>query len=86
MEQQPSKPLSHIMQGAESHLRHMHEAEGMPELEDDEDDEIDDDIDGPRPVDSDDAKDAEATNRPLQEALPATEIAVAEKSAEGNGM
>ncbi len=36
--------------------------------------------------DSDDAKDAEATNRPLQEALPATEIAVAEKSAEGNGM
>ncbi len=50
MEQQPSKPLSHIMQGAESHLRHMHEAEGMPELEDDEDDEIDDDIDGPRPV------------------------------------
>ncbi len=29
--------------------------------------------------DSDDAKDAEATNRPLQEALPATEIAVAEK-------
>jgi hypothetical protein len=28
----------------------MHEAEGMPELEDDEDDEIDDDIDGPRPV------------------------------------
>jgi hypothetical protein len=38
------------MQGAESHLQHMHEAEGMPELEDDEDDEIDDDIDGPRPV------------------------------------
>jgi len=86
MEQQPSKPLSHVMQGAESHLQHMHEAEGMPELEDDEDDEIDDDIDGPRPVDSDDAKDAEATSRPLQEVLPATEIAVAEKSAEGNGM
>jgi hypothetical protein len=78
--------------------QHEHEEEGqglrgLPDLEDGEDNEVDDDdddedddIDGPRPLDSDDAKGVESTtsDRALQ-ALAVTQIAVASTSANDDG-
>ncbi|CAK9272361.1 unnamed protein product [Sphagnum jensenii] len=78
--------------------QHKHEEEGqglrgLPDLEDGEDDEVDDDdddedddIDGPCPLDSDDAKGVESTtsDRALQ-ALAVTQIAVAPTSANDDG-